>query len=209
MTDKKGNSIHTILVVLMIATLAVSIYALSEIRSLKGTPSLTLDQFLTKLTSHEELKNYNGIPPLDVLMIDNTNLANLQAQIPGLDTSHIGSYIVQYTDRFIIYDLDNDQILTNVQLQPQGAQQQAPGAQQAQVPQDFFNMLIAHPELQGVEDVGPAGGIIDATTLNSLKQQFPDVYKDANVGDYLLRYDDRLIIYNYQTDTIVGAFAVQ
>lgn len=207
MADKSvgGSTIHIILVLLII-TLAVSIYSLTEIRSLKGAPALTLNEFLTKLTSHEELKNYNGIPPLNIIRIDATNLGNLQAQIAGLDMSHLGKYIIQYTDRFIIYDLDNDQILTNVQLQQQA---QGAQAQQAQVPQDFFNKLVAHPELKGVETVGPAGGILDEATLNTLKQQFPDVYKDAKVGDYLLRYDDRLIIYDYQADTIVGAFAVQ
>jgi len=206
MVKKEGTAFHIILIVLIIATLGVSVYSLMEIKSLKSAPEsatqsqMTLNEFLDKLTAHEELKNYKEIPPLNIIRIDNTNLANLQAQINGLDMSYIGKYIVQYTDRIVIYDLDNDQILSNLVLQQD---------QGSQLPQDFFSKLLQHPELRGVENVGPSGGILDATTLDTLKQRLPDIYKDAKVGDYLLRYEDRLIIYDYQADKIVGAFGVQ
>ena len=83
------------------------------------------------------------------------------------------------------------------------------GQLQQQMPQDFFAKLLQHPELQGVGQTQPQGGILDQASLASLKQQLPDVYKDALVGDYLLRYTDRLVIYNYQQDRIVNAVAIQ
>lgn len=190
-----------LILIICIISLGISSYTLYEIKkATQPAPSIAINQFLAKLTAHNELANYKNIPPLNIIRIDNTNLANLQAQINGLDTSFIGSYVVQYTDRLVIYNLETDKILGNVPLQTQ---------QQQQLPQDFFTKLLKHPELKGTEQTAPQGGIIDQASLQTLKQQLPDVYKDAKVGDYLLRYQDRLIIYNYQQDKIVNAVSLQ
>jgi len=200
------DKIGYIILIVCIISVVISSAALYEIKKITGPgqgttgQGITIDQFLAKLTAHNELTSYRDIPPLNIIQVNNANLANLQAQINGLDASFIGSYIVQYTDRLIIYNLETDQITTNIQLQAQ---------QQQQMPQDFFAKLLQHPELQGVGQTQPQGGILDQASLASLKQQLPDVYKDAQVGDYLLRYVDRLIIYNYQQDRIVNAVALQ
>lgn len=200
---KKGLKIFYVLTLfILLGTLGISIYTLNEVKGLKSIiipKTIPIKEFLEKLTAHDELKNYNNIPPLNIIRIDSTNLGNLQAQINGLDTSYIGKYIVMYTDRLVIYDFDNDEIVGNLASTNQGAQ----------LPQDFFNKLLKHPELKDVEKMNPTGGIIDQASLDTLKQQFPDVYKDAKVGNYLLRYTDRLIIYDYQNDNIVSAFAIQ
>ena len=78
-------------------------------------------------------------------------------------------------------------------------QQQLP-----QLPADFFTKLNKHSELQGLQNQQPIGGQLDADSLNTLKQQFPDVYANAKVGDYLLRYQTKLIIYDYNADKIVN-----
>ena len=36
----------------------------------------------------------------------------------------------------------------------------------------------------------------------------PDVYKDAKVGDALLRYTTALVIYDYNNDNVVNAVAL-
>ena len=193
------DKIGYIILIICIISLVVSSTALYEIKKItQPAQGIAMDQFLAKLTAHSELANYKTIPPLNVIKIDNANLANLQAQINGLDASFIGSYIVQYTDRLIIYNLETDQITSNIPVQTQ-----------QQMPQDLFTKLLQHPELQGVGQTAPQGGILDQASLDSLKQQLPDVYKDAQVGDYLLRYTDRLVIYNYQQDRIVNAIAIQ
>ena len=196
------DKIGYIILIVCIISLVVSSAALYEIK--KITPpqqeqGIAIEQFLAKLTAHDELTSYRGIPPLNIIQVNNANLANLQAQINGLDASFIGSYIIQYTDRLIIYNFESDQIATNIPIQ----------TQQQQMPQDFFAKLLQHPELQGVGQTQPQGGILDQASLASLKQQLPDVYKDAQMGDYLLRYADRLIIYNYQQDKIVNAVVIQ
>ena len=196
------DKIGYIILIVCIISLVVSSAALYEIK--KITPpqqeqGIAIEQFLAKLTAHDELTSYRGIPPLNIIQVNNANLANLQAQINGLDASFIGSYIIQYTDRLIIYNFESDQIATNIPIQ----------TQQQQMPQDFFAKLLQHPELQGVGQTQPQGGILDQASLASLKQQLPDVYKDAQMGDYLLRYADRLIINNYQQDKIVNAVVIQ
>ena len=193
------DKIGYIILIICIISLVVSSSTLYEIKKItQPEQRITMDKFLAKLTAHNELADYKNLPPLNVIRIDNTNLANLQAQINGLDASFIGSYIVQYTDRLIIYNLETDQIASNIQLQTQ-----------QQMPQDFFTKLLQHPELQGVGQTQPQGGILDEASLTALKQQLPDIYKGAQVGDYLLRYTDRLIIYNYQQDRIVNAVPLQ
>ena len=73
------------------------------------------------------------------------------------------------------------------------------------MPADFFAKLNSHPELQGLQDQQPTGGQLDEASLNTLNQQFPDVYANAKVGDFLLRYQTKLIIYDYAQDRIVNA----
>ena len=190
-----------IIVLSIIATLIVSVFALVSVYQLKKAivpKTVNFNDFLKKLTSHAEMKSYVGVAPLNVVQINNNNLGNLQTQINGLDTSYIGSFIVQYTNGVVIYDYDNDRIRGNVNLQ----------AQQAQFPADFFTKLNKHAEIQGLQNQKPAGGKIDEASLNTLKQQFPDVYASAKVGDYLLRYQTKLVIYDYNADKIINTVSL-
>ncbi|MEK6983838.1 MAG: hypothetical protein AABX33_04660 [Nanoarchaeota archaeon] len=157
--------------------------------------TINTNDFLKKLTSHNEMKSYVGIVPLNIVQINSNNLANLQSQLNAVDVSHIGNFIVQYSDRILIYDYENDKILGTVTLQQ---------PLQAKLPSDFFAKLNKHSELQGLQNQQPIGGQLDANYLNTLKQQFPDVYANAKVGDFLLRYQTKLIIYDYDNNKIVN-----
>ena len=188
---------HYITLTAVILTLIVSIFALVNIYQLKKslTPrAIKINDFLKKLTSHNEMKSYVGVAPLNVIQINNNNFANLQAQIAELDVSYIGNFFVQYSDRIVVYDYDNDRIRGTLSLQ-----QQLP-----QLPNDFFTKLNKHSELQGLQNQKPIGGQLEEASLNTLKQQFPDVYANAKIGDFLLRYQTKLIIYDYNADKIVN-----
>ena len=190
-----------VIVLAIIGTFIISIVSLVNTYQLKKSlipEAINVNDFLKKLTAHNEMKGYVGTAPLNIVQINNNNLGNLQAQINGLDTSYIGSFIVQYTDRIVIYDYQNDMIRGNVNLQQP----------QAQLPADFFPKLNKHPEAQGLQSQQPVGGQIDANSLATLKQQFPDVYANAKAGDFLLRYTTRLIIYDYNADRIVNALSL-
>ena len=191
---------HYIIVLLIIATLAVGILALINTYQLKKAlipKRVDINDFLKKLTSHDEAKDYVGVIPLNIVQINNDNIANLQTQINGLDLSYIKDFIVQYADRIVIYDYDKDEIKGSISLQ-----------QQAEFPDDFFTKLNKHAELEGLQNEQPTGGQLDETSLNTLRLQFPDVYANAKVGDFLLRYDTKLIIYDYIQDKIINAVSL-
>jgi len=195
----KSSAFHYIIIILIIATLFVSGLVLLDVKQIKASllpQTIDANDFLAKLTAHPEASSYVGISPLNIIQINTNNIDNLQAQIAGLDTSFLGSFIVQYTDSVVIYDYNNDIILGTVSLQQ---------PQQAELPEDFLTKLNAHPELAGLETEQPIGGQIDQASLDTLKQQFPDVYANAKVGDFLLRYTTRLIIYDYNADVMVNA----
>ena len=178
---------------LITATLVVGILILINSNQITGAAvaqTLNTNDFLNKLTSHDETRAYAGVTPLNIIQINNDNIANLQTQINGLDTSYIEDFIVQYSDAIVIYDYDNDVIKDAIK---------------AQLPADFSSRLNAHPELAGLENEQPIGGQLDQVSLNTLKQQFPSVYANAKIGDFLLRYSTRLIIYDYNNDVIVNA----
>ena len=187
-----------IVVLSIFATLILSIFALINTHQLKKNlvpKTINANYFLKKLTSHNDMKTYIGVAPLNIIQINKDNIANLQTQISGLDVTYIGSFIVQYTDRVAVYDYENDKIRGTVSLQQ---------PEQTQLSADFFTKLNKHPELQGLQNQQPIGGQLDAASLNTLKQQFPDVYADAKVGNFLLRYKTKLIIYDYNQDEIVN-----
>ena len=195
----KSSAFHYIIIILIIATLFVSGLVLLDVKQIKASllpQTIDANDFLAKLTAHPEASSYVGISPLNIIQINTNNIANLQAQIAGLDTSFLGSFIVQYTDSVVIYDYNNDIVLGTVSLQQ---------PQQAGLPGDFLTKLNAHPELAGLETEQPIGGQIDQDSLDTLMQQFPEVYANAKVGDFLLRYTTRLIIYDYNADAIVNA----
>lgn len=182
----------------IIATLAISIFALVNIYQIKNIVvprTVNTNDFLKKLTSHAEMKAYVGAAPLNIVQINSNNFANLQSQISGLDASYIGNFLVQYTDKVIVYDYNNDKIRGSVSLQNQ---------QQSQLAADLAAKLYKHPEMAGLQSEQPVGGQLDADSLNTLKQQFPDVYANAKVGDFLLRYRTKLIIYDFNADRIVN-----
>ncbi len=189
---------HYLLFVLVITTLIVSSFSLVKTNKLAGAvvaDTINVNDFLSKLTSHDGTKVYIGVTPLNILQVNQNNLVDLQTQINGLDTSYIGDFIVQYSDNIVIYDYNNDQIKGILNLQQP----------QPQLPADFFTKLNNHAELQGLENEQPTGGQLDEASLNTLKQQFPNVYGNAKVGDFLLRYQTKLIIYDHIQDRIVNS----
>lgn len=186
----------------IIATLMISAFSLFGIYQLKKSlvpKTIDTNDFLKKLTSHGEMKPYIGASPLNIVQINSNNFASLQSQISGLDISYMGSFIVQYGDSIVVYDYENDKIKGNLAFQQQDSQ----------LPADFFTKLNKHPELQGLQNEQPIGGQLDEASLSTLKQQFPDVYANAKVGDFLLRYKTKLVIYDYGSDRIVNAVNLQ
>ena len=186
---------YTILLLVTVGV-GISIYSGIEVSKIKKAlvPPDNND-FLKKITGNTVEGNEL---PLNIIRITSDNIKTLQSQIGGLDSGYIGKFLIQYPNKIVVYDLKNDKLEDQISLK-----------QQQQIPADFFEKLYKHSELRGLSDSDPVGGIIDSASLATLKQQFPDVYKDAKVGDYLLRYTKMLVIYDYNKDKVVNAVALQ
>src|SRR3989338_8344134 len=114
---KENLGMNYVLILLVVVSLIVSTATLVYVYKIKTAvipQTINLEDFLKKLTAHEEMKGYVGVAPLNVIQINNNNFANLQQQISGLDVSYVGSFILQYTDRVVVYDYAKDQIKGSV-----------------------------------------------------------------------------------------------
>ena len=182
-----------------IVSLGLSIYSSAGVSGMKKilNPDVIKGEDVTKkATSHSELSDYSNTVPLNIVQITSSNLATLQSQIQGLDMSHLGKFLIQYPDRIVLYDFEKDSIDAQINIQ------------QSQIPEDFFNKLYNHQEIKQFSGETPVGGILDQSSLDTLRQQMPEVYKDAKVGDALLRYTTALVIYDYNDDKVVNAVAL-
>ena len=179
-----------------VISLIISIIALSMASASNNAApeQINTQEFLQKLASHEESRQFADQNPVAITQINGQNFNELQGKIQGLDNSYLNNYIVEFPTGLAIYDFNNDKVRGTLQYE-----------QQNQLPQDFFTKLQTHPEVQGLENEQPVGGMLDAQTLSTLQQQFPDVYNEAKVGDFLLRYKTRLIVYDYNADRIIKA----
>ena|SRR3989338_2602496 len=45
--------------------------------------------------------------------------------------------------------------------------------------------------------------------LSQLKQEQPVVYADTEEGDYLVKYDDRWVVYDFENNRIIRDFIIQ
>ena len=50
--------------------------------------------------------------------------------------------------------------------------------------------------------------MLDQTSLDSLRQQQPDAFKNAKVGDYIIAYPDRIFVFDYGKDRVVSTAKV-
>jgi len=96
---------HYIVILLILGAFIFSLLAFANTHQLKKIlmpKTINANDFLKKLTAHDEMKAYMGIAPLNIVEINPNNIVNLQAQINELDTTYIGNFIVQYSDRIAI-----------------------------------------------------------------------------------------------------------
>ncbi len=195
-SDSSSLKMHIIGLVALVALIvsAYSLFQISKLNQVVFPETVEISEFLDKLTAHEQMSAFQGVVPLNIIQINQNNVGNLQSQIAGLDTTYLGDFLVQYDNAIVIYDFDKDELKGNLNLQtPQ------------QLPEDFFTKLYSHNELAGVQDEQPIGGPLDAQSLATLQEQFPEIYANAKVGDFLLRYESRLVIFDYNNNQIINS----
>ncbi len=151
--------------------------------------------FVTKLLAHTELASHSNENPtitlLDQAAIDQGKTANAEF----FASAKSGQYLLQWTDLFIVFDYETDKIVS--MFQPERA------------PDDFLPKLTAHSEMAGYVSQVPRISRISASVLPQLKEQFANIYANAKADDYVVRYNDRLVIYDYAADKIVDMFSLE
>jgi len=157
------------------------------------------NDFFDKLYGHTQLANFKDLQP-NVMIVSKSNLESLKSQVLGLDETYIGDFILNYETFLIIYDYTDDEIKSII---PISRSQEDSGVT------GFFDRLNAHAELADVKDETPEVGRLDEATLNQLKEKNPQVYENAEIGDFILRYSNKLVIYDYEQDLIKSLFVVQ
>ena len=191
-----GSTAYQVIVFLvLLTTLSFSIMAFYNSKQLKEfiiPKQLDTEDFLAKLRAHPEMQILKEVEPLNIVQITNANLQNIQAQIKDLDASFLGNFLVQYKEAIVVYDYLNDTIKGMINIPPA-------------LPQDFFEKLLAHPELKNYKGQQPTGaGAIDEKILAQLKEQQPDIFRNAKAGDYVVTYQDRVFVFDYEKDKIVA-----
>ena len=195
----ESPAFHYILILAVLATFVLSLLSFANTYQLKKfiiPMPLDIKSFINKLTSHTEMKSYAGQTPSNIVQITNNNIGNLQSQISGIDLSYLGSFLVQFQDKIVVYDYANDTIKGVVNLQPL-------------LPDDFITKLNKHSEMKNLQNQRPlAVNQFDENSLKALKLQSFDIYRNAKAGDYILKYQTTLIIYDYNKDKIVNTVSL-
>ena len=125
------------------------------------------------------------------------DLKKIQSQIEDINEDHLGSYVLAYPDRIIVYNYEDDVIILRRDVQ-----------QQAQLPQDFFIKLFAHPELRGYETKSPTGGRLSEESVQQLAEINPELADSALPGDFILNFPDKTFIYNYEKDILKAEYSI-
>ena len=196
-----SNNLLYVVLIVSVISLGVSIYTLSGMNGITGAvtgETIEVEDFMSKVTSHTELSGLGEVAPTNIVQINSNNLAQLQGQIEGLNVNHIGKFLIQYPDRIVVYDYAEDIV-----------EGQIPVQQGTQLPDDFEEKLYAHQEIAALAGQSPVGGALDAASLKALQEQFPEVYKNAKEGDFLLRYPTALVIYDYVNDQLINVVPLE
>lgn len=111
-----------------------------------------------------------------------------------------GDKVIGFADRMIIYNEEEHRIVYE-------------GKSPVQIQQDQYIEKLK-PILESVskhtqinEEAVPR--LLTVTDPESLQEQQPEIYKDAQAGDQVLVYNDRVIIYRPSTDEIIFDKAIQ
>jgi hypothetical protein len=178
-----------------------------------------------KLKAHKELSAYQNITP-QINIINEDMIPALQQVNQNITSKNAGMFIVAYQDKVYVYDRQKDEFAlifdtpaqtqqSSQQLQQAQSQQQGqvPATQQAtqqqnqisfdtNIPADFFTKALNHPEMKGLENSSPIGGRVTQQAFVQLTNYYPNIANSTQIGDFLLQYQDRIIIYDYQNDRI-------
>ncbi|NQV09319.1 hypothetical protein HQ529_05705 [Candidatus Woesearchaeota archaeon] len=148
--------------------------------------------FGQKLFAHPEVADHVGTDPT-ITRIDDQFLETMRENSQEFfNSANIGDYLLEWSDLAVIYDYATDS-LVNI-LRPQ------------QAPADLLTKLTSQPGLESYATETPRVSIVTADVLPQLLEQFPNIYTNAEAGNYVVRYADKLVIFDYNSNAVVDSF---
>jgi len=186
-----------ILVILLII-LGLSIYTVYELKGIQKPEGLAegaLEPLKAKLDSHSELLNYKSQYPRVSYLTDAFLQQAKTNNLVFFDKAKQGDYLLEYAEAAVIYDSKEDKIV-NVQ-------------EVELAPADLLDKITANQALSGYKGVTPRLVIkVNKDNLENLKQQISGL-NESFIGDYIVNYDDRVVIFDYESGNIVYDIPLQ
>lgn len=166
-------------------------YENNEIVNVLSSQVLPPD-FSQRLFAHAEVQDHRE-QDADLTLITEDSLVTARQNNPDFfENAEAGYYLLQWQDLSILYNYEDDVILNLFRLQL--------------APADLLAKLTAHPELNDYANQVPRVSIVTEDVLPELQEQFPNIYANAYAGNFVLRFDDKLVLYDYENDVLVANF---
>ncbi len=150
---------------------------------------------MKKVFAHPELKSFIGEQPVITLLSKQFLATADKNNVSFFKDARPGDYLLQFRGGTAIYNYEGDKIISFVKPQT--------------LPKDFSKKLLAHKIMSNYINKTGTVTLLTRDILASLKKTNSDIYKDVPVGDYAVKYNDRLVIYDYKNDSIVKYFNIK
>ncbi|MAG08536.1 hypothetical protein CMO89_03615 [Candidatus Woesearchaeota archaeon] len=170
-------------------TVAILGYLIFAQNPLSGEKDF-MNSLRTNLQKHDEFQGFQWeYPRVTLLTSDLLTLANQQ----GLDVynnAQTGDYLLEFTGASVIYDYQDDEIVNVIIPET--------------IPQDLLVKLTAHGGLEDYMNQRPSVVKITQQNLNNLQQQINGL-DETQIGNYIVSYEDLVILYDYTNDMILDS----
>tara|TARA_Y100000310_G_scaffold344240_1_gene455912 strand:- start:2170 stop:3015 length:846 start_codon:yes stop_codon:yes gene_type:complete len=149
-----------------------------------------MNSLKTNLQAHEEFQGSGWEYPRVTMLTSGILNAAKQNNIEFYNTAKEGDYLLEFTGASVIYNYNNDKIVNIMAFET--------------VPQDLLLKLIAHEGLENYANQQPNIIEITSQNLENLKQQVNGI-DETHIGNYIVSYQDLVILYDYIQDTILDS----
>jgi hypothetical protein len=203
-----AHGIIILLVLLLVLAQAATLYFTIKPPATPVIQGLTKEQSKNMEENRAILKKVAELTEIDpseqALIVTIKDLEALKNSNPLNDlvykNAKNGDKVIGFADRMIIYNEDEHRIIYE-------------GKSPVQIQQDQYLEKLK-PILESVAkhtDINQSfvPRLLTVTDPESLQEQQPEIYEDAQAGDQVLVYNDRVIIYRPSTDEIIFDKAMQ
>jgi hypothetical protein len=197
----KVNLLGLLTLIVVIISLALMISVYHKVGKLmpsdkQESSGSSLEALVDEIRALEEVDaELKLLTPRLTLLTQEVVTQAVAAQIAIFEGASAGEILVEYPGLTLVYDPKTNSVVNMERA--------------AQLPQDFLSRLVAHQEMQAYAQAQPLQVIIvNEETLPGLQQQLQGL-TEANLGHFIIVYQDRLVVYDYTNDRIMLNEALQ